>query len=430
MAYLFLTIYTVLLLIRPQEWQFLGIQNLPIVQFTLIGCLAAYPLVENKNLKAPQVPLMVIFTLVLIVSVVIGAGWVGGAITLGTEFVQQSFIPFLLICGVVNTLKKQYVIFFIIAASALFMVANGYAQYTSEDGSGIVGNFILEAQGAKRITYLGILSDPNDLGMFLVMSIPIVFLLKSRASFLFRAFYWFVLVAILGGIYMTNSRGTLLATMMLFGFWYWRTYGTTKTLFASLIASPAFLVVMSQFREIDVEEAGAQGRIDAWYAGYQMFRSNPIIGIGHRQFTEYHEETAHNSFVLVFSEMGIVGCMVWVAILLSTVVILYQISEKKFLDPDIQLNEKLATIRDQESLIATTLLYCFVAFAVSGFFLSRSYIPILYIYIGMAAATAGRINISFPKATIQFEYRKIMALSFYVTIVGIIGVYVLVRIGL
>ena len=430
MAYLFLTIYTVLLLIRPQEWEFLGIGNLPIVQFTLIGCLAAYPFVENKNINTPQVPLMVFFTLTLIVSVVIGVGWIGGAVALGQEFLQQSFIPFMLICGVVDTLKKQYVIFFIIVSSALFMVVNGYIQFTSEDGIGFVGNYIIEAQGARRITYLGILSDPNDLGMFLVMSIPIVFLLKSRASFLMRAFYWFVLAAILGGIYMTNSRGTLLATMALFGFWYWRTYGTTKTFFASLVASPVFLVVMSQFREIDVEEAGAQGRIDAWYAGYQMFRSNPIIGVGHRQFTEHHVETAHNSFVLVFSEMGLVGCVIWVAILLSTVVILYQISEKKFLREESQSNSKFAEMVDQESLIATTLLYSFLAFAVSGFFLSRSYIPILYIYIGMAVATAGRVKINFPKDVIPFDMRKVMTNSVYVTLVGIVGVYVLVRIGL
>lgn len=406
-------------------------QNTPLVQYSLIGCALMFPFLSRKNLSVPQVPLMIFFTFMVAFSIIASTGWIGGAISFGQDFVQTSFIPFMLINGILSSQKKQYVMFLFIIAAALLMVWNGHVQMSTEDGIGLVGNRALEqVGGVRRITYLGILGDPNDLGMYLVMTIPLIFLVKDRLPSILRLIAWGAIVAILYGIYLTNSRGTLLATLSLLAFWFWRKYGKAKSIYAGILFSPALLFVLSNFRSIDSQDASAQGRLDAWYSGYQMFMSSPLWGVGYRQFMEYHGQTAHNSFVLVFSEMGLIGCLIWVGLLVSTVSLLADISKKRFVPEGLPAEDKRWEMVYRESNTATALLFCFIGFMVSGFFLSRSYIPILYIFLAMASATIGRAGAIFPKNPIQFDYKQMAKLTFAISIAGIIGTYLLVRIGL
>jgi O-antigen ligase len=46
-----------------------------------------------------------------------------------------------------------------------------------------------------------------------------------------------------------------------------------------------------------------------------MWHHSPIFGVGARQFGAHHFLTAHNSFVLTLAEMGIVGMVLFVAVI-------------------------------------------------------------------------------------------------------------------
>jgi putative inorganic carbon (HCO3(-)) transporter len=143
---------------------------------------------------------------------------------------------------------------------------------------------------------------------------------------------------------------------------------------------------MSQFRTIDAEEASAEGRLDAWYEGFQMLFHHPLFGVGMGQFTEHHHLTSHNSFVLVFSELGLVGYFLWVGFLTACGFMLLMLWKTGF---------KYSLVNKdniQESQIALTLMYSMLGYFVTSFFLSRAFTPLLYFFCAMIVSSYYRAN--------------------------------------
>jgi len=431
MAFASLIIYAIAMLIRPHEWGDLINYESSVVRNSLIICILAFFFHQNKNFHAPQLPLMVCMTLIVFLSVVT-SGWLGGGIAQGELFVRTAFVPFVLVSGLVDTQRKQHVLFLVIVTASLVMVINGYVQINAESGIGLVGNPIYRNGSDTRITYLGFFADPNDLGMYLVMSLPVLFLLKHKFPTVLKPLCWIGIAIVLYGIFLSNSRGTLLATLSLSFLWFWRKYGTSKSAFFGLALSPAMFFVLSRFREIDTQEESAQGRLDAWYAGFEMFAVNPLFGVGQGAFTDYHNLTAHNSFVLAFSEMGLAGCLLWVALIVSSGITLLNIADRKYLVNPRGLTAEQTSLMDKEALIALVLLYSLLAYVVSGFFLSRTYVPVLYLYLGMSAASLGRVRLAFPKipASNFYQVKKIATYSATLTIGGILAIYILLKLFL
>ena len=430
MAYALLIIYATVMLIRPHEWGVLESES-SIIRNSLALCMLFFVFHKNKNLMAPQLFLMVMFVFSIFVSVVF-AGWIGGGLEQTELFLRAAFIPFVLISGLVDTVRRQHIMFILIIVASLLTVLNGHVQVSNELGIGLMGNPVYNEGGTLRITYLGFLADPNDLGMFMVMSIPLIFYFKEKIPSILRFTVWGGIGFIMYGIYLTNSRGTLLATLSLVAFWFWRKYGTTKSFLIGLASSPVLLVVMSSFREISAEGESAQGRLDAWYAGIEMLTGSPLFGVGQGAFIEYNRLTAHNSFVLAFAELGVIGCFIWVAMLVVTVISLININKQNYLPEGFACTHLQQHVMHQEARTAITLLYSMIGFMVSGFFLSRTYIPILYLYLGLSAACFGRVLIAFPKLTVESLYKKaeIARYSFFCTFGGISAIYLLLRVTL
>lgn len=429
MAFLSLVIYTIAMLIRPHEWGSLVNEESSIVQNSLIFCMLFFLFHQNKNLNAPQLPLMVFMVLTIFLSVV-AAGWIGGGLEQGELFIRTAVVPFVLISGLVDTIRRQHILFLIIVLASVIMVINGHVQVNDESGIGLMGNPIYRNGGDVRITYLGFFADPNDLGMYLVMSLPVLFLLTYKFPALLKPAGWAGTAIVLYGVYLSQSRGTLLATLTLIFIWFWRKYGTTKSAVLVLMASPVMVFILSRFREIGSEDESSQGRLDAWYAGLEMLIDNPVFGVGQGAFTEYHYLTAHNSFVLAFAEMGLLGCLVWIAILVSTVYSLFKIAERKYITEDTTLTAEQTIVAEKEALIALVMLYSLAAYVVTGFFLSRTYVPVLYLYLGMSAACLGRVRRAFPKvpADVFFPAKQIATYSFAITVGGIVAIYLIVKV--
>src|SRR3546814_3312166 len=110
-----------------------------------------------------------------------------------------------------------------------------------------------------------------------------------------------------------------------------------------------------------------------------MFVANPVLGVGVGNFTEHTFLTAHNSFVLVLAETGIIGYTVWLAMVgycfLMPVAVLRLPASME--DPE---HQRLWTA---ERRMAMTLLISMIGFFACAFFLSRSYVIVLFILLGL-----------------------------------------------
>ena len=429
MAIFLLIIYTILLFIRPHEWVFFGLGETQYVRNTLLACTALFLIQRNKNLDLPQTRFMFLFTVTILLSLIF-SGWLGSIVVYGQNFIQQSLLPFILITAFLDTRKKLNIILFILVIASGIMVLNGYYQSTDIDGLGLIGNLAYQSQDFLRIRYIGFFNDPNDLGMFFVMSIPIVFFFKNKSTVLLKPLFWGMVIAILYGIYLTNSRGTLLATVALCAYWFWTTYGTKKSMYVAVLFLPALLFVLSKFRTISTEEESAEGRLEAWYEGYEMLKSNPIFGVGYNQFLEYHFRTAHNSFVLAFAELGLLGIFAWSALLTSTMLILLKIAKKSYLPAGLQQEDPRYLAANEEAVIAKMFIYIFIAYFTSAFFLSRTYTPFFYFFLGLSTSSLARVRQIFPDVSRIFSYREIFRTSAFVAISGLVGIYIVVKLFL
>jgi O-antigen ligase len=234
----------------------------------------------------------------------------------------------------------------------------------------------METRDGIRIMGTGIFNDPNDLGMTLVLAIPFVL---SRVSapdtrVLARLGAFIVLVALLAACYYTNSRGTILAIGVTFTVFAYRRAGPYSATAVALVGLVGILVLApSRMSEMSADEDSAQGRIQAWSEGLQMFKANPVFGVGFGGFADNHGLVAHNSFVHVLAELGMPGAVTFVGMFYWYFLGLGQ-KQHPTRGPD----EARARLRRDLGDGALGMLICM-------FFLSRQYIAVPFAMLALGA---------------------------------------------
>ena len=377
----FLLVWLGLVLIRPQDYPALVDMGVPILPIAMLGALGAWALGKKRRpLDQPTYVLFAVFIVVGMVSMAVN-GWVGGALTRFLEFLP-ALIALVLVAQASYSPRNCFRIMWVIALSAVVLTYHGIGQV--ELGQGWTG---MPTVQDGRIQYVGIFSDPNDLAMLFVMSIPMVLLMAGRGGLLGlrRLFWWAAALALLYGVYLTDSRGAFLAVMAMGGVWLWLRRGLIIAGTLGAAGMAGLMMLPTRMQELDAGESSAFGRIETWYDGIQMFLANPVFGVGVNNFTDHTWLTAHNSFVLVLAETGIIGYTVWLAMVgycfLMPVMVLRLPATMD--DPE---HQRLWT---EERKMAMTLLIAMVGFFVCAFFLSRSYVILLYILLGLVTGWYG-----------------------------------------
>jgi len=231
-----------------------------------------------------------------------------------------------------------------------------------------------------RIQYVGIFNDPNDLGMLFVSVFPMASLLYKRAGLIGRLFWLACILTLLYGVYLTNSRGAMLGVLVVIGAYIWYRRGMVVAGILGVVGLAAMKLVSSRMQELDAGEESASGRVDAWYEGLQMFKSHPLFGVGPGNFTDYNQLTAHNSFVLVLAETGFVGYVLWLALIGYS---FWMTAAVLRLKPDAAAEPERFAAWSAERPLALTLLLSLCGMFACAFFLSRSYMIVLYVVLAI-----------------------------------------------
>jgi O-antigen ligase len=347
--------------------------------------------------------------------------WYGGVLPGVADFLTSGIVFFLVIVNVTNVARMRVIAISLAFLSVYLLSRAVYAYHSSE----VLSPFLLvrsisgsdAAVGMDaRIRALGFLHDPNDFGQFLVVCLPLLGLAWRRGRRV-----WNVVVVVfpacflLYGIYLAHSRGALIGLMVLLGMALSKYLHPIGSLAVAGLGMLLLLAPVSGGREISFSEASTSGRLMAWGAGIGMLKSSPIFGVGYDAFQEGYEQTAHNSFVLCFAELGIFGYFFWVGLIVYTLV---------------ELNHLLRSIRvttENESLLRSGQLLraSLAAFLVSAWFLSRTYIMTFYLLISLAVALIQILKAE-PTA-IPTPAGRGWKLTLAVQAVSILAVYAMVR---
>ncbi len=348
----------------------------------------------------------------------------------------MDFVPTMILFYVVATsmdsIKRFRDLSIVLTAVSCVHALHGAEQAMSEAGIGWTGAKMIDG----RITYIGFLNDPNDLALALLMTLPFTTYLAMRStSFLARLALAGAAALILYGIYLCNSRGSLLALGAMLFVYSVRRFGWVRsTVVAPLLGLPLLLLAPSRISEISADEESAAGRVEAWYEGFEMFRSRPIFGIGKGLFTDHNPLTAHNSFVLGISELGLVGYFCWLSIVVLSALMLYRLLRAPVPEggaaasviAGVAATPPANEWNDWQQL-AQTLMYAFVGVMVAAFFLSRTYVSILFLLFALIVATHQAMRSRWPgieAITVRDQFKTLLKFE-----VGtIIGLWLLTRV--
>jgi putative inorganic carbon (HCO3(-)) transporter len=175
--------YLALTIIRPQDY-LPGLVGVPLLPVVLGLAFLLWLASARKTFSAPQFLILPVFLLALMMSEVAN-GWSGGALAQAAKFGPNVIAFFVLSTAVAVSRKRVVITFAVFSLCAIVLALHGIDQFNN--GIGWTGMGMSED---RRIQYVGIFNDPNDLGLLFVSALPMAFYLSARGGFFLGRVFW------------------------------------------------------------------------------------------------------------------------------------------------------------------------------------------------------------------------------------------------
>ena len=377
-------LYIISLYVRPME--LMDITYIPLMKILALSILASwflYILVRRKRefVNAPQNILIIAFLGVIILS---KRMYIQGMFNeLTGDFARIVVIYFLMINLITNE-KRLEITIWILLISTLWLSIHGILL-----SMGIAIGPV-ELSKYDRITSSGIFSDPNDLAQAIVVAIPLVFnFFFNKRSILIKIFLVVIGAIMLYAFLLTGSRGGFIGLSVVTFLLLRKKVGTIIGS-AVCIAALVGLLLVAPSNTVErvkttspYEDTGAS-RLALWYEAWQMFLSNPILGVGKDNSIEYSASyhVPHNSFIHVAAELGIPGIILWIGIFYFSFMTL--IKARKL--------HKDETKSSQVYSLSDSLMVSMIGFTSTALFLSRQYSYLPYILMALSVGVYGILS--------------------------------------
>jgi O-antigen ligase len=245
--------------------------------------------------------------------------------------------------------------------------------------------------------------NPNQLGSYLVVAMVFATALASnrRWSSLARAIALSAAALAAVGVFLTLSRGALvgMAVALLlapFVVGAGRRAGTVVLVLVAVIGVGAWYGAVAPASAVDrvTKADGGTGREDLWRVGWRMVEDKPVHGVGAGNFPEAaihyllrpgatdnddfivdDKKVAHNIYLTVLSELGVVGLLLFVVLV------------GLCLRSALRAARAFERLGDQTmEMVSRALFISLVSLLVVGFFSSALYVKQLWFLLAMAPA--------------------------------------------
>jgi O-antigen ligase len=183
-------------------------------------------------------------------------------------------------------------------------------------------------------------TGPDGFGLIVVMGIPVAWYLASsmktpRMNSLFKFVNYAYIPAAFLGLALSGTRTALIASIVALAFGL---SSLTRVRLAARI--PIFVLLTStilfvlphvqslrSFQRLgttytEISEGDLNNRVNNWREGFAAFPEHPIVGVGSNMYRSVNSlgKLAHNSFLSVLVELGLVGFTMFAIILLIALI--------------------------------------------------------------------------------------------------------------
>jgi O-antigen ligase len=262
--------------------------------------------------------------------------------------------------------------------------------------------FVVSPPGEVDDRVTGSIGDPNELASVLVPAFVIGLGLAAalKRAPVARSLALFAASVSILGLFLTLSRGGLVALgaamiAALFLAGRWRALVALLAVLIGLAGVGYFTFFASEeAKERVTTISGGTGREDIWTVGYRMFRDNPVTGVGVGNFekssvhyllepgeikrAEFIVDTpkvAHNTYLHVLAELGIVGFLLFMSIIGFALVCALRAARTFARKDDVRME-----------LLARATLIGLIGLLSACFFISEMYSKQLWLLLGFCPA--------------------------------------------
>ncbi len=246
--------------------------------------------------------------------------------------VYLAFIAsYFLIVNTVTTKKQFYVLLSLLAVGALLVALYGIYQYVFGFSGGDVwidNDMFSDIETRVVSTF----ENPNVLGEYLLLIIPVTVALVWSAPKNYNRFYHLLITgALMLCMIFTFSRGNWIGLMVAF-FLFFAFYDRKFIWFGILLLllSPLFLPdsIINRFMSVgDMKDTSTSYRVNIWFGTLAMLKDYWFCGIGpgteafnivypYYAYSGVVAPHSHNLFLQILVEDGIMGFLVFLSILI------------------------------------------------------------------------------------------------------------------
>lgn len=284
--------------------------------------------------------------------------------------------------AVVNSFQRLRTLIIVIACCFGFYVVKSFP-------------FLILTGGQYRIygPEKSMISDNNDFGLALNMTVPLFFFLaQSESRVWVKRVFWALFFMSIPAIFFTYSRGALVGLVALLVLMLLRLKQrfvlipvfVLAALVAVLFAPQSWQDRMNPTREGAVMDKSAESRINAWTFAWRLATDYPVAGGGFETFTqELYNRYAphptdmhgpHSIYFGILAEHGFIGLFLYLLVIVSCFSSAAKIC-------------KWARFHGDEVVIhyANMFRFSLVGFLVSGAFLGREYFDYYYTIVACVA---------------------------------------------
>ena len=375
-----------------------------IMMLIFVGMLAlAIPPDAWKQIWERSKPMRLVCVLLGIVVVTMPLGiWPSGSFDFLRQRYLISFVIFLTCLVLLRDRRALRIAAAVFVLSVTAVSANVLHTYDpnalilNEDGEPIDPDVLAARPELRRLATVGIGLDSNDFGAIVVAAFPLALWL-SVGSFWRRLFWTGAAGVMVMAVVPTQSRGSMLgllaaaAVVIGAGARGWRRL-LSMGLVAVAVGGFVYMAVKSgagdRFSDFggDDYNLGNDGRIFFWKQGMVWMIKRPW-GYGIANFPTYfgmlnqQDRAAHSSWVQVGMELGVAGLITFVALCVTLITGLRKMAKAA------NAARSLRADASEHEVQAGHMLAMLTGVLVTGSFLSNAYYPMMYMALGLAAAT-------------------------------------------
>jgi hypothetical protein len=264
-----------------------------------------------------------------------------------------------------------------------------------------------------RVRWIGVLADPNELCMVLAASMTFVFAMRAP-----RKTPTWLLASVVGPflacVFASGSRGGMLTFIVVFAVYFVRAYGARGLVTGAAAALPLLL-----FGGRSGGEESTMERVETLHEGFLFFKAHPLFGLGHNQFVENWFITAHNSYLLAAAELGYLGLVLFLGLLVHSTKIPWAIARSRspYHTPELRA-------------YGLALGVSWLGNLVSMFFLSMNYHPVVHVFFGLSAALHAIANRQDPRFKVRMGAAAWIGVALAAAVIlAFIGVYATLKVS-